>query len=75
MTDILDLTLCSLLAAGMTPKAWYAIPLIVTISLVYGATRHEYLNEILAQAIRSVIWIVGFMLVIFVILWVAGYGN
>ena len=75
MTGFIELTLFSLLASGMTPKAWYAVPLILAISLVYGATRHEFLSEIFAHAVRSVVWIVGFMLVIFAIIWVVGYGN
>ena len=47
---------------------WYALPLIVSISLVYGATRHERLRPILEHAVRSAVWIAGFMLLIFTIL-------
>ena len=47
---------------------WYAIPLVVSISLVYGATRHERMRPILEHSLRAAIWIAGFMLVIFVIL-------
>lgn len=60
---------------GMTPRIWYSVPLIVVISLVYGATRHENLREIFSHAIRSAIWVVGFMAVIFMLIWVAGFWN
>ncbi len=33
-------------------QLWYMFPLIVTISLVYGATRHEHLLPILDQSVR-----------------------
>jgi hypothetical protein len=56
-------------------QIWYAFPLIVAISLVYGATRHEELKEILVQSYRSAVWVVGFMAIIFVIIYVAGYWN
>ena len=63
------------LPLGMTPRIFYAVPLVVVISLVYGATRHENLNEILVHAIRSVIWVVGFMAIIFGLIWIAGFWN
>ena len=53
---------------------WYAIPLIVGISLVYGATRDESFGAILSHAWRSAIWIVGFMGVIYAALLFAGWG-
>ncbi len=31
---------------------WYSLPLIVAISLVYSATRHEQMQPILAHALR-----------------------
>jgi len=48
---------------------WYALPLVVAVSLVYAATRHETMNPILHHAVRVGAYIVGFMLVIFAILW------
>ena len=57
------------------PKFLYAIPLVIAISLVYGATRHEYLKEILIQSARSARWVVGFMGIILVVIWVAGFWN
>jgi hypothetical protein len=47
---------------------WYAVPLILAVSLVYAATRHEALEPILAHAVRIGTWIVGFMGVFFVVL-------
>jgi hypothetical protein len=47
---------------------WYAVPLIVSISLVYAATRHEHMGPILAHAARVGAWIVGFMAIVFVLL-------
>ena len=50
-------------------QLWCLIPLVVSVSLVYGATRHELMGSILQQALRAAIWIVGFMSVIFAILY------
>ncbi len=47
---------------------WYALPLIIAVSLVYAATRHERMGPILAHAGRLALWIVGFMAIIFGIL-------
>ena len=63
------------LLAALTPRLFYAVPLVVVISLVYGATRHEYLPEILAHSARSAVWVVGFMAIIFGLIWVAGFWN
>ena len=49
---------------------WHAIPIILIVSLVYGATRHELLGPILHHAFRTAVWIAGFMLMIGGILWV-----
>ena len=40
-----------LLAAGIA-RLWYAVPLLVSISLVYAATRHELMRPILEHAVR-----------------------
>jgi hypothetical protein len=55
-------------------QIWYAVPLVIVISLVYGATRHEQMAEILKQAGRSAVWVTVFMTIIFAIVWLAGYG-
>ena len=49
-------------------QLWYVVPLIVTISLVYGATRHELMGPILHNAFRAATWIAGFMAIIFFVL-------
>ena len=49
-------------------RLWYSVPLIVAISLVYAATRHEVMKPILEHAVRFGIWIVGFMAIAFVVL-------
>lgn len=49
-------------------QLWYVIPLVVSISLVYGATRHERMWPILEHSLRFAIWILGFLGVLFVIL-------
>jgi hypothetical protein len=46
----------------------YLAPLVVVISLVYGATRHELMGPILVHAVRAAGWILGFMAIIFAIL-------
>jgi hypothetical protein len=52
---------------------WHAVPLILAISLVYGATRHENLPEILYNAYRAATWIVSFIAIIFGILFVISW--
>jgi cytochrome c oxidase assembly factor CtaG len=49
-------------------QLWLLLPLIVVVSLVYGATRHERMQEILLNAYRAAKWIVGFIAVIFGVL-------
>jgi len=71
VTDLIEI----LPLADSIAKIWYALPLVVVVSLVYGATRHEYLREILVQSYRSLIWVVGFMAIIFAVIFVAGYWN
>ena len=56
------------LLASSPSLLWHAIPIILAISLVYGATRHELVYPILIHAYRTGVWIVGFMLIIAAIL-------
>ena len=58
-----------LLSTLWNNQLWYALPLIISVSLVYGATRHEHLLPILHHSWRSAVWMVGFMSVIFVVLY------
>jgi hypothetical protein len=42
---------------------WYAVPLIVCVSLVCAATRHELMRPIMEHAARFAVWVVVFMAV------------
>ncbi|HEX4144352.1 MAG TPA: hypothetical protein VHY91_12660 [Pirellulales bacterium] len=53
---------------GAINQLWYALPLILVISLVYAATRHELMSPILLHAVRLGVWIAGFMAAIFAVL-------
>ncbi len=57
-----------LLASMHVRDFWYALPLIVAVSLVYAATRHELMGPILSHALRIGVWIVGFMMIILAVL-------
>lgn len=59
----------------MVPNLYYAAPLIVVTSLVYGATRHEQPLEIIKHSVRSILWVTGFMAIIMVIIWLASFMN
>ncbi len=48
---------------------WYSLPAIISISLVYAATRHEAIFPILSHALKTGLWIIAFMVVFFFILW------
>jgi hypothetical protein len=58
-----------LLAAEGVHDFWFAVPLILAVSVVYAATRHEETGAILLHAGRIGVWIVGFMVAIFALLW------
>ena len=46
----------------------YYIPLLIAISLVFGATRHEDMRLILMHSWQTARWITGFMVIIFAVL-------
>jgi hypothetical protein len=50
-------------------QLWYIVPLILSVSLVYGATRHELPRPILYHAWHTAVWMAVFMGGIFVVLW------
>lgn len=54
-------------------KIWYSLPLILVVSLCYGATRHEHLREITVFAIKTFTWVTGFMGAIFLIVLMSGF--
>lgn len=51
----------------------YYIPLIISISLVFGATRHENTQMILKHSLYTARWITSFMAIIFVILMIVNW--
>ena len=52
---------------------WYAVPLIVSVSMVCAATRHEEIGAILNHAVRFGFWIVVFMGAVMALLTVFDY--
>ena len=58
-----------LLGALPAAQLWYMLPLILSVSLVYGATRHELMRPILYHAWHTAVWMTVFMGGIFVVLW------
>jgi len=52
----------------------YALPLIVAVSLVYSGTRYEDTRFILSHALRTAIWIVVFMAIIYGLLSLVAWG-
>ena len=56
--NLLSATLLPL--AVSTERLWYALPLVVAVSLVYAATRHEETGPILRHA-----WHVGLRILLF----------
>lgn len=56
------------LFAAQIIQLWHLIPLIIAISLVYGATRHELMDQILGHAVRFGGWVLGFIGVLFAVL-------
>ena len=69
--------------AGLAPlvatmNLWYAVPLVVSVSLVCAATRQEEMGAILNHAFRFAVWIVVFMGVVMAVLallaWWASLG-
>lgn len=48
---------------------WYMLPLIVSVCLVYSATRYEQMEYILAHALRTGVWMAGFIAIVTAVLW------
>ncbi len=61
-----------LLAVAYDPL--YALPLIVAVSLVYSGTRYEEPPHIFAHAIRTALWIVLFMAIVYGVLMLVAWG-
>ena len=62
-----------LLSALLAKQIWYIMPLIVSVSLVYGATRHELWRPILYNAWHTAVWMVVFMGSIFAVLYAVSW--
>jgi hypothetical protein len=54
-------------------NVWYALPVVIAVSLVYAATRHERMGPILTHAGHVAVWLVGFMFAVFVVLQIVGW--
>jgi hypothetical protein len=59
----------NLVASIWDTQLWYALPMMLVISIVYGATRHEHLREIVRYSVSAFIWLFTFLAVIFAIVW------
>ena len=57
----------------MINQLWFSLPLIVVISLVYAATRHELMESILQHAVRLAAWIFSFMASILAVLFLISW--
>jgi hypothetical protein len=55
--------------AGPGGTYWQILPLIVVVSIVYSATRHESLSLIWRRSLRLTVFIVVFLSVTLGILW------
>lgn len=58
-------TTLTMLAAMDPLRIWFAVPIIVSVSLVYSATRHEEMGPIVVHGARFAVWIVVFMAIVF----------
>jgi hypothetical protein len=56
-----------------TVTLWYALPLVVSVSLVCAATRHELMRPIIEHAMRFGAWLLVFMAVFMVLLGLLGW--
>lgn len=54
---------------------WFFLPLVITISLVFSATRHEQLQPILSGALRTAIWLLIFVVAFFAFLFIVSWWN
>ena len=60
-------------ATLLASQLWYVVPLILSVSLVYGATRHELPRPILYHAWHTGLWMAVFMGGIFIVLWLVSF--
>jgi hypothetical protein len=67
LLSILHPALLGALSFTRTPS-WYFLPLVLAVSLVYGATRAEQWRDIWDETVRFGAWLVGVLAVIFAVL-------
>lgn len=48
-------------------RLWYSLPLIITVSLVYGATRDERMPQIMEHSVRFAVQTIGFLALVIAI--------
>ena len=71
-TTLLAATIPAIIPIFAVMNLWYALPLLVSVSLVCAATRHEEMGPILHHAVRFGLWIVAFMAVVMGVLTLLG---
>jgi hypothetical protein len=54
---------------------WFVLPLVVVISLVFSATRHEHWKPIVSGAIRTGTFLLFFLGIFFLLLFVISWWN
>tara|TARA_Y100000588_G_C13710989_1_gene692915 strand:+ start:123 stop:320 length:198 start_codon:yes stop_codon:yes gene_type:complete len=54
---------------------WFVLPLVIIISLVFSATRHEHWKPIVSGAIRTGTWLLVFLAIFFLLLFVISWWN
>ncbi len=54
--------------AVLLGRLGYSLPLVVAISLVYAATRHEAPRPILEHAARFAFWVLAFMVLVYLVM-------
>jgi hypothetical protein len=59
--NLLGLQLLGLAPPLALITLWYALPVIVSVSMVCAATRHELMRPILVHALRFSVWVLVFM--------------
>ena len=63
----------SITLAQTANVSWYLLPLAMVVSLVYSASRFELPDRILQRAVWLFLQIVGFMGMVFAVLWFLSY--
>ncbi len=53
---------------------WYLIPMVLVISLCYSASQYELPEKIIQVATKRFVYILGFMVLAFAVLWFLSEG-